>query len=399
MADHYNLLTEAGVLAYLKASGWDHVTSCKALTGGTVNYVYRVHFGEGTPEEGTFIVKHAESHIRVNKDLPFDTARMDFEAKILPAVRRTEEKAKPMAQQNVKNLPVPRASAVRMIYYNAERKLLFLRDGGERNLKEAYTDQTLDMQEIAFDLGKWLATLHNASRNDPNMVTQNLTRSVGDNEIAAKMYRHSYINLHIALSKYGHDINLAERVNDEFGSLLTTDKECLCHGDFWPGNVLVRAAPTTATQYQYSKTLMDPTNLTIVDWEMSRQGSSATDVGQFAAEAFLLDRFRGDRGLRVGFLDAYILARRWDKNSSIRSSWLIRMAIHWAVHVAFWPTRVAWADEAGTQELVDIGVGVMRLALYGDLFGVVKSPLFDGVQCSEWRETLCSEWVDSLVQR
>jgi hypothetical protein len=78
---------------------------------------------------------------------------------------------------------------------------------------------------------------------------------------------------------------------------------------------------------------------------------------------------------------------------------LIRMAIHWAVHVAFWPTRVAWADEAGTQELVDIGVGVMRLALYGDLFGVVKSPLFDGVQCSEWRETLCSEWVDSLVQR
>jgi Ser/Thr protein kinase RdoA (MazF antagonist) len=383
MADDHDLMTEAGVLAYLKAGGWDHVTSCKALTGGTVNYVYRV-----AHEEGTFIVKHAEPHIRADKDLSFDTARIDFEAKILLAVRKTEEKAEQMTEQNAEDPPVSRARAVRVMSYNAGRKLLFLMDGGERNLKEAYTDLTLDMREIAFDLGKWLATLHNASRNDPKMATQNAIRSVGDNENAAKMYRHSYVNLHLALSNYGHDVNLAERVNNEFGSLLTTDEECLCHGDFWPGNVLLRAAQTTATQYQYSNTFVNPTGLTIVDWEMSRQGSSATDVGQFAAEAFLLDRFRGDRGLRVDFLDAYILARRWDKNSSIKGPWIIRMAIHWAVHVAFWPTRVTWANEAGTQELVDIGVGVMRLALDCDWIGLAQSPLFDGVQCPEWGEAL-----------
>lgn len=367
MADDHDLMTEAGLLAHLAAIGWK-VKSSECLTGGTANYVYRV-----TREDSTCIVKHAEPHLRINKDFALDPARMDFEAKILRAVPLIEQPSE------------TRAHAVELVTYDAARKLLYLEDGGERNLKEAYTDPMLDMRQIAFDLAKWLATLHNNSRNNHNAVTQNSVRSIGDNELAAKLYRHSYNNLHLALQKYSYDVGLAERINNEFGSLLTTDKECLCHGDFWPGNVLVKAnVQTPKIQSTVSDALKHPTELTIVDWEMSRQGTSATDVGQFAAEAFLLDGFRGNRGLRVDFLDAYILARRWDKNNSVGKQWIIRMAIHWAVHVAYWPTRVPWTDESGTNELVNIGVGVMKLALAGDWDGLKQSPFFRGIQYQEW---------------
>lgn len=43
----------------------------------------------------------------------------------------------------------------------------------------------------------------------------------------------------------------------------------------------------------------------VVDWELVRRGCGATDVGQFAAESWLLDRFRGGRGLLKAFLEGY----------------------------------------------------------------------------------------------
>jgi thiamine kinase-like enzyme len=123
-------------------------------------------------------------------------------------------------------------------------------------------------------------------------------------------------------------------------------------------------------------------HLTIVDWEMSRRGTSATDVGQFAAEAFLLDRFRGNRGLRRDFLRSYIQERdgKGIKTAkTIETEWIQRVAIHWAVHIAFWPTRVEWTDQEGTRELVDIGIGVMKSALNEDWEALKTSPLFRDV--------------------
>lgn len=47
-------------------------------------------------------------------------------------------------------------------------------------------------------------------------------------------------------------------------------------------------------------------DIAIVDWS-----SNATDVRQFAAEAILLDRTRGKRGLFLGFLEGYKSMRAW----------------------------------------------------------------------------------------
>jgi thiamine kinase-like enzyme len=364
MPSAYDFTTEHGLRKYLVEEG-GHPDSIQLLTGGTANYVYRVTF-QDSPSS---IFKHAAPYLRSNQSFSFDVARMDFEAAVVQAV------------STIKCLESA-AHAVEFFEYDSEYKLLKIADGGQSNLKEAYTSPALDMREIAYNLAKWLATLHLSSRNlSIKVLWQDVTMGDGSNNaIAVNIYRHSYNNLHTALSTYGHDTQLAVQINEEFGSLLSTDNECLCHGDFWPGNILVRPqGPYTATNS--IKRLPD---LTIVDWELSRRGTSATDVGQFAAEAFLLDRFKGARDLRVNFLDAYVLARRWAADGKpIGKEWIGRMAVHWAVHVAFWPTQVPWADQQGTQNLVDIGVSVLRSVLASDWESLKQSPLFRGVS-SDW---------------
>jgi Ser/Thr protein kinase RdoA (MazF antagonist) len=339
------LTTTERLEAYLTSHG-RQPADVQLLPGGTANYVYRVTFKDGP----TVIYKHAAPYLHSNKDFAFDPLRMDYENRILQMMALDGEKtASPV-------------HAVRVLSYDRENKLICMEEGGQENLKVAYSSHELDIPKIGEELGRWSATLHTA------LVKASLGSAQGspNNEIAVSIYRHSYANLPAVLLNYGHDPKLGKRINDEFGSLLATDNECVCHGDFWPGNVLIRAGNTSA-------------EMTIVDWELVRRGTSATDVGQFAAESFLLDRFRGGKGLRAAFLKAYA-ATREENGLKLRRSWLKRVAVHWAVHVAFWPTRVDWIDRAGTQELVDIGVAVLTDVLEDCWEGLGNSLLFRDVK-------------------
>ena len=105
-------------------------------------------------------------------------------------------------------------------------------------------------------------------------------------------------------------------------------------------------------------------------------------VGQFSAEAFLHDRFRGGRGLLPAFLNAYVTAREKAGNGGsevMGKQWLKRMAIHWGVHIAFWPTRVEWTDKKGTQKLVGIGFGILQAAVDDDWETLRSSELFRNI--------------------
>jgi thiamine kinase-like enzyme len=367
MTSAYNFTNEEGLRRYLTEQ-----SQCpkwiQPLKGGTANYVYLAEF----KDRSSCVFKHAAPYLHSNNAFKFDSARMDFEAAILKAVPSIESSKSA-------------AHAVEFLEYDSEYKLLNIGYGGSHNLKEAYGFPQFNIREVAYDLAKWLATLHLRSRDlCIEVPTQNVTIGAGggNNEIAVTIYRHSYNNLHTALLEYGHDAQLAEQINTEFGSLLSTDNECLCHGDFWPGNVLWRPKDLGPSDNPGIHQSMH--ELTIIDWEMSRRGTSATDVGQFAAEAFLLDRFRGGRGLRAHFLDAYSTARREVENGEpIGKRWIRRMATHWAVHVAFWPTRVPWTDREGTQKLVDIGSGVLKSVLISDWERLRESVLFEGLS-SDW---------------
>ena len=130
----------------------------------------------------------------------------------------------------------------------------------------------------------------------------------------------------------------------------------MCHGDFWPGNVLVGGGQ----------------KLTVVDWEIVRRGCGATDLGQFAAEAWLLDRFGGGRGLLPAFLSAYRETVKHNEGFSSdeavkpMTEFFRRVAIQLGTHLAFWPTRVAWGTEAETRDVVHQGFEVLVRALASD---------------------------------
>ena len=242
------LTTELGLSQYLKEEGRGP-TSVQALSGGTANYVYRVTWNA---DATTVICKHAAAFLSSNNNFVFDSARMDYEAHALKHIS-------PLQDQST----TERVHAVQVYEYDPDAKLLTIEDGGKHNLKEAYVDGSLNIQDIACDLATWLATLHMRSRGfSLNLPSESPASGKGNNPIAVAIYRHSYGNLHLALSKFGHDTSLATRVNDEYGSRLAQDNECLVHGDFWPGNVLVQP-----------DVLMDSNGtrhdrLTIVDWEV-----------------------------------------------------------------------------------------------------------------------------------
>ncbi|KAF1971735.1 kinase-like protein [Bimuria novae-zelandiae CBS 107.79] len=356
MTDEYDPTTGNGLSAYLTSQKINH-SSVQLLTGGTANYVYRVTLPSGS----TTIYKHAAPYLHSNTAFSFDPARMDYENRIL-------EILPPLFHAQ---LPDSNVHAVSVHSYDRARKLLCLSDGGPRHLKDAYTDPTLNIPKIGAELGKWLAALHTSTPATPLSLTPTDTSLKANNPIGVSIYRYAYQNLHLAFAQYlPDDVALAHEVNEVYGSRLTHENECLCHGDFWPGNVLLKNPSTSSSSTPTS------VDLTVVDWEMSRRGTSATDAAQFCAEAFLLDRFRGARGLLPAFLNAYLAVRG---GKALGREWFARIAVHWGVHVGFWPTRVEWTDGEGTRELVEMGAQVLRAVIEGKWGVLFAGELFRGV--------------------
>lgn len=93
---------------------------------------------------------------------------------------------------------------------------------GPRTLKEAYSDPKVDVQAYGRQLGAWLATLHSSTK----------AIDIGDNVTAKGIYRFAYNNLADTAQSFGLDSAIGERINEEYGSLLATDNDCVCHGRF-----------------------------------------------------------------------------------------------------------------------------------------------------------------------
>jgi aminoglycoside phosphotransferase (APT) family kinase protein len=301
-----------------------------AVAGGNANFVFRLASASALPT----ILKHAEPFIRDHPGIAFPLDRVNTEAHVL----RTLPSLLPASVNS------EAVEAVALIGYDEQAHTLHLADAGNRTLKDAYADMSTDtVQATGRRLGRWIAILHSA--------TEKLSEDVlGVNSVGRTMYRFLYNNIGESLAKSGLDQGLGDAVNAEFGSKLATDDVCQCHGDFWPANVILDDS--------------EEPRLTVIDWEMSRRGNGATDVAQFAAEAWLLDRFRGHKGLMNAFLKAYAATRQ------IGDEDRVRVAVHFGTHLAYWPTQlqwVQWGNNEETTECVKLGVEIMERAMARDL--------------------------------
>ena len=69
-----DLTTEEGVKEYLKGTRFAS-RQIVALSGGNVNFVYRAELDEPHSGRRTVVVKHAQSHVKIWSNVPFDTTR------------------------------------------------------------------------------------------------------------------------------------------------------------------------------------------------------------------------------------------------------------------------------------------------------------------------------------
>jgi hypothetical protein len=271
------------------------------LTGGTANFVFRITSLSGQSR----IIKHSEPFCAVAPDVPFSVERLDFEVHAL----RTIPKLVP--QDETVQLPA-------LLRYDEEYYVLDLEDMGDTTFKAAYLDLKLDVCAVGQKIGRWFARLHASTRTDE-------VKRGFDNQTAKAMYRYVYNNLAPTLERHGYDPFLGERINAKYGALLQTDDDCVCHGDIWPANILLFPRKSHGA-------LSEELGIAVIDWEMTRSGNGATDIAQFAAESWLLDRYRGGRGLLRAFLEGYVKERPLGENDRER------VAVHFGSHLVFWPT-------------------------------------------------------------
>ena len=292
------------------------LNSLQLLAGGNMNFAWRLLDVSGK----SIIIKHAEPYVKCIPGYPMPAVRLDFERRAMMSIR-------PLLD------PSSVVSVPEVYHYDPDSHILMIEDGGTRTLKDAYADPGLDISAFGNMLGHWLAGLHQRTKHT----------AIGDNQTGRGLYVFPYKTLASALEQYGQDPSLAEQI-EQYGSLFGIEDECVYHGDFAPRNILIN----------------DQGGLTVIDWEMVRRGCGAIDVGFFAAEAHLLDHYRGGRGLLSSFFKGY---RR--RTGELDNKFLKRVAIHMGVNVVFWPRHTSWGTEQETAEMVGAGCELMKRALDG----------------------------------
>lgn len=340
------------------------------LVGGTANHLYRLTECGEEREGKSKIFKHAAGQLASSPAFNLNPERMDFEFNILARLY-TEAACRCTTADDflISNIEKTHVHAVTPVHYERDIKLLCLQDSGKRNLKDAYAELSRDeVQEIGTELGKWLANLH--GKTPKAYVTDPKYNDNKNNDVGVRIARYTYNRLSAVLKQYGYDETLGDEINAYFGALIEKDEECVCHGDFWPGNVMLQSNVPERGPYV----------VTVIDWEMVRVGNSATDVGQFAAEAFLLDKIYGDKGLRAAFIKAYFKTSAVNYGSKERLyPWMARIAIHFAVHIAVWPASgVHWANREDSRALVDLAVAILKDAATSSP-NVMVWRIFDGL--------------------
>lgn len=136
---------------------------------------------------------------------------------------------------------------------------------------------------------------------------------------------------------------VAERTADA----IRTARETIVHGDFWPGNVLVKLAETGG----------EVERIYVMDWELVKPGLSGCDVGQFCAELHQARSFYPANAEPAStVLDAFLCAYKAKRGGEMTS--VARLAqTHLGAHIAVFTARnSSWKDRETVRKLVLEGV-------------------------------------------
>ena len=297
------------------------------LPGTLANHCWRITTLLGRRS----IIKNTAPNDDTPEPIPPDTPRLHKEHRALTQLR--------LLLAEDKHVVIPD-----VLHYFTEQRVLHISDGGDRNIKEGYHEPDLDIEALGRRLGRWLAAFHKATSSSSEL-DQSWCRTVARSE-----YKTTYRSLPMVLGNHGLDAALGQRIMERYTNRGGDDGLCLCHGEFWPQNVII-----TDTELEVKVEEEDQAHrpvMTVINWESVSVDDGATDAASFAALSWLLDRFHGGRGLYEAFLSAYISERALSEHDKTS------FAVHFATHIIFC-SHMDWTDEAGTKKILEIGMQIL----------------------------------------
>lgn len=238
-------------------------------------------------------------------------------------------------------------------------------------------------RQVGAALGKFIATLHGKSkideevldRFDKNQQARVLSAWATYGRLRATL---SGTDALPALSKPPLNISedkleKVEVVAEKAQSLIRTSREALVHGDFWPGNVLVRFKPTSEGDDEVDR-------FYLVDWELVKPGSRGVELGQFVGELHQAGRFceenaKSAEAVRVGLLEAYRQTAGREEGEVWWEKVASEAVVHVGAHLVTWTPRAwTWAEKKRIRSVVSDGV---RFLLSGEDVGLLKQSPVD----------------------
>ncbi|KAF8936067.1 hypothetical protein BGZ47_009665 [Haplosporangium gracile] len=376
--------TEAGILQYLQSHDKTRsIVAVKKLSGGNANYVYRGTIAEPRTDlfggRSTVVIKHAAAHSASHRQMALYVDRMAFERTVLDIVADASDNKNNNNKED-ENIETANVKVPRVLYWDPENNIVIQEDAGmeSTHLKEfisshAQPPSSRLAKEIGNSLGEFIARLHlygfrHRSEFYPNKMAN--TEALGLSRLIL------YDQFPKAASKYMEDqpqldrdvIDLASKWG---GDRLMNEPETLVHGDFWPGNFLVDTATGEGNEITIK-------HMYIVDWEMSRYGPAAMDLGQFIAEAFSLNKYRHPcEELMISFLEAYCKTY----GDRLTTTDLKTAVIHCGGHLMSWTPYTGWFKEdeghdAKAKEITLIGAEYIKRAWIEDWAWVRQETAF-----------------------
>lgn len=285
-----------GVQAYLENTPFASHT-VDLLSGGFSNFTYRIHLHAPIDGRSTFVLKYTPPYVAMggHTRTPLSSERQKFEAE----ASRLSHQLSIRSGEITVEVPTLRL-------HDEEMHVMITDDAGidTRTLKEVLINESLPttlLEEMGVALGRFLGHLHGLhERRDvdlslfaKNEVGKTISAWVTYGRIVSTLTGNDEIPalsnppLEIPGEKLAAFSKLVETRSKEVRS--STAADAVTHGDFWPGNVVVRLRRGVDGKAEALEKLY------VLDWEVAKTGLPGLDLGQFCAELYLISRFHPHR--------------------------------------------------------------------------------------------------------
>jgi len=325
-------------------------TEVTPLSGGTANYVYRLWLE--IPYEGrdSLVLKHARPYVKDIPTLAFVVERQDYEVE---ALRRVGAWVSPTSIVTVPKVHL----------FDRSSHVIIMDDSGvdSINLKAFMQEGKASLpmaEQIGIAIGEFIGGMHKWGRGNVELLD-----AVRGNEKAKAMSAWAYYGRLVSTLKGGSplplpklsdpvleieksDMEVVEKVSEETTKAMLEAQDSFVMGDFWPGNIMVSLNQKGDLEHLY-----------ILDWELTKAGLPAIEIGQFCAEIHMLRRFNPEVCQTTASL---VLEHFFKAYGDIER----RAFVHMGVHMCVLGARVEWGEKELTRQVVLEG---LRMVVDGKL--------------------------------